>query len=1101
MAETQVVTALFTDLVGSTELASRLHPELADRLRDTYFALLRGAIDAHGGREVKSLGDGLMVVFSITSGALNCAEAMQQAIELHNKQASERLSIRVGLSIGEVTEDDGDYFGDAVVEAARLCAAAAGDEILATQLVQLTAGRRARQRFLARGNLELKGLPEPVATVEVSWAPADTSGVVPMPERCLATPVAGFVGRARERALLVDAAKAVTRESRHQLVLIGGEPGMGKTALATRCAQSAHEDGAIVLFGRAEEDLGVPYGMWNEALMHLVTHAPESLLDALAPHAGSLVRLAPALAVQLGALDSPPMRDAETARHVLFKAVTSALGAACELATVVLVLDDLQWADAPSLQLLRHVVAAGEPMRLLILATFRESEVASADALVSLLGALHREPAASRFTLRGLDARELLQMIEGAVGQRLDGDGLSLRDGLMAETDGNPFFVGELLRHLAETGGIFEQDGRRRSASDLRSGGLPVSVREVIVQRVARLGEAGTRVLTTASVIGRDFDLSLLAAVTELEEDTLLDVMDRATEATLIENVDGNRCTFVHALIEYTLYESLSPARRARLHRRVAQAIEAQCRGRTRGRLGELAYHWAEATVPEDLEKAVGYAQAAGDEALARLAPDEGLRWYSQGLSLIGQDPIDTNQRRCSLLLGLGIAQRQTGDAGYRETLLGAARLARELGATELLAAAALANDRGFFSAAGVVDAERVSVLEAAVEALKDTESAERARLLALLASELTYGGDFPRRRALVHQAVAMARSVKDAATLVDVINHACPSITVPETLAELLSLTDEGFETSRGIGDPALQFWSALQRCFACYQACRVDEADGALAVAGDIAERLGQPIIRMHVTFVRATRAMLAGDLADAERLSIEAVELGNATGQPDVGAFFAGQFGLIRVMQGRAAEIVDMVCQARAENPGIPAFATFLAGIYCDLDRHEEGRAVLEPFVAEGFASVPKDLIWLITMSSLAYAVAELGWSDAAEPLLEALRPFAGQICCISTTTYPQVGYYLGLLAATLNRFEEAEGYFSHAATTHERIGAAWALAKTHLGWGAMLAAHGEEDSRERASRLLRKALSSARARGYALIELRALQALESLGVEHV
>ncbi|HEY4915468.1 MAG TPA: AAA family ATPase [Solirubrobacteraceae bacterium] len=1097
MAETQVVTAVFTDLVGSTELSSRLDPEVADQLRGTHFALLRSAIEAHGGQEVKNLGDGLMVVFSITSGALNCAEAMQQAIELHNKRAPEPLSIRVGLSLGEVTEEEGDYFGDAVVQAARLCAAAEGDQILATQLVQLTAGRRARQQFASKGELELKGLPEPVATVEVRWAPADASGVVPLPERCVSSAV-GFVGRAGERAILDDALRTVVREARHHLVLIGGEPGIGKTTLAAERVQRAHEEGAIVLYGRAEEDLGVPYGPWNEALTHLVTNAPQGLLETLGPYAGSLVRLAPALGAQLGASDSRPTSDPEAARHILFSAVTSALRAAGELATVVLVLDDLQWVDAPSLQLLRHVVAASEPMRLLMIGTFRESDVAAGGPLADLLGALHREPATSRFTLRGLDELELLAMMEGEAVQQMGKDGLSLRDQLMAETDGNPFFVGELLRHLTETGGLYQEDGRWVSSSDLRSHGLPVSVREVIARRVERLGEAGARVLATASVIGRDFDLSLLAVATELDEDTLLDIMDRAAEATLIDNVDGNRCTFVHALIEYTLYESLAPARRARLHRRIAEAIEAQCRGRTQGRVGELAYHWGEALVPEEAEKAIGYARAAGDEALARLAPGEALRRYSQALTLLEQRQVDANRMRGALLLGLGVAQRQTGDAAYRETLLDAAHLAQDLDDTELLVAAALANNRGFFSVAGVVDDERVAALEAASDALEGTESADRARLLALLASELTYGADLARRRDLMHQAVAIARSVDDPATLVEVINHTSPATTAPETLAELLALTGEGFEAARGIGDPVLQFWSALQRCFACYQAGFVTEADEALSLARSIAERLGQPIICMHVTFVRATRAMLAGDLDEAERLSIEAAELGSATGQPDIAAFFAGQFGVIRVMQGRGAEIVDLVRQATAENPGIPAFATFLAGIYCDLDRTEEARVVLEPFVADGFQSIPRDLIWLITMTSIAYAVAELGWTDAARPMLERLSPFIGQICCIETTTYPEVGYYLGMLAATLNRFEEAEAYFSHAAATHERIGSAWALAKTQLGWGSMLAARGEREDRDRATMLLEQALASAQDRGYALVARRGLQALESVGV---
>jgi len=185
---TQTVTALFTDLVGSTELTSRLGPEEADALRLTHFGLLRGAIEAAGGTEVKNLGDGLMVAFTSLSRALACAVAMQQAIERHNhRDESAPLSVRIGMSTGEATEEDGDYFGDPVIEAARLCARAAGGQILATEMVKAMAGRHATQEFISVGDLELKGLPEPVPSVEVVWEPAqfsdDAASRFPLPAR------------------------------------------------------------------------------------------------------------------------------------------------------------------------------------------------------------------------------------------------------------------------------------------------------------------------------------------------------------------------------------------------------------------------------------------------------------------------------------------------------------------------------------------------------------------------------------------------------------------------------------------------------------------------------------------------------------------------------------------------------------------------------------------------------------------------------------------------------------------------------------------------------------------------------------------------------
>ena len=269
--------------------------------------------------------------------------------------------------------------------------------------------------------------------------------------------------------------------------------------------------------------------------------------------------------------------------------------------------------------------------------------------------------------------------------------GLALRDTLMAETEGNPFFVGEMLRHLAETGAIFQDDqGRWTVSADLRTSGLPVSIREVVGRRVARLGEGTQRVLSMASVIGRDFDTDVLAQVADLDEDLVIDLCDQAvTAAVLTEAPTPGRYTFAHALVERALYDSLSSGRRVRAHRRVADALEGLYGEDPGERIGELAYHWAQAIQPQEVEKAMTYAQRAGDRALAQLAPDESVRWYRGALDLLDQMSTDDPPRRAALLFGLGDAQRQTGDPEYRETLLDSARLANEIGDTDLMVRAA----------------------------------------------------------------------------------------------------------------------------------------------------------------------------------------------------------------------------------------------------------------------------------------------------------------------------------------------------------------------------------------------------------------------------
>ena len=1094
---TRVVTVLFTDLVGSTALSSRLAPDDGDRLREQHFATLREAIAAHGGTEVKNLGDGLMVAFDVASAALECAEAMQQAVARSNRASADPLAIRVGIALGEVTADAGDYFGDAVVEAARLCAAAEGDQILATQAAKLAAGRRARQPLVARGEMALKGLPHPVEVVEVVWERPSAraeEGPLPLPRRCSTAPTSGFVGRVAERDRLDLARKAVEVEGALRVVLISGEAGMGKTSLALECARAAHGDGAVVLYGRADEDVSVPYGPWAEAITHLATHAPPGVTEKLAPHGGSLARIAPALAPRF---DGPWAggADAETARYVLFGAVASALGVASELSPVVLVLDDLHWADAPSLQLLRYLVTTAPAIKLLVVATFRDAEVGAASPLADLLGALHREASVERLVLRGLDDVELLALMEAAAGQAMDGDGVALRDALAAETDGNPFFVGELLRHLAETGAIYQDAGRWVAATDLRDRGLPVSVVEVVGRRVARLGGPGGRVLAVASVIGRDFDLTLLARAAEVDEDELLDVMDQAVDAALVENVAGDRFTFVHALIEHTLYESLAPARRARLHRRVAEAIEDASGDDLDDRAAELAHHWGRATAPDDLAKALHYATAAGDDALRRLAPDEAVRWYGNALALLsGRD--DDAQLRCRLLVGTGDAQRQLGDPAYRDTLLEAAHLAERFGDTDLLVAAALRNYRGFVSNAGVIDDERVAVLEAACRAVEGSGSAAEARLLGILANELIYGDDLPRRLATAERALAVARAVGDTATLAAVLVDVVQAINVPATLAQRIELAREAAALAPEVGDPLLQFWSALFLAMFLYTAGDVTEADQLYEVARSVATEVGQPLLRWLITFGDSCRAQLAGDLDRAERLSLEAADLATATGQPDATVFLGAQLSTVRIMQGRSDEVVELVQLVVAESPGVPAFVASLAMMYVDLDRPEDARRLLEPLAANGFA-FPEDLAYLGGLGQATATIGELGWVEAASSLYERIRPWERQIYYNGLTAGVEMSMWLGVLASVLGRDDDADAHFARSVDTHQRIGAAFGLAATQVYWGRHLVSRGRPGDRERGVSLLQEATASADERGYGVIARRARAALGRAG----
>jgi class 3 adenylate cyclase/tetratricopeptide (TPR) repeat protein len=1081
-AAVETVTILITDLVGSTQLESRVGPIVAEELREEHFGLLREAVSEAGGREVKNTGDGLMVAFGSAASAVSGAVSIQQAFERRNRSAVEPLLIKAGVSTGDASTAEGDIFGMPVIEAARLCDRCSAGQILAKEIVaHLAAGRG--HAFESVGALEFKGLPEPMVTVEVQWEPASVTGIA-LPERLREPPATGYVGRMAERQRLAEV-WGQARQGSLRLALISGEAGVGKTRLSTHLALQVREEGATVLYGRCDEDLGVPYQPWGQALGYLVKEVPQKILEAHAERfGGDLGRMISALRDRVPELPRARESDPETERYLLYAAVAGLLEGASEREPLLLILDDLHWADGPTLSLLRHVMTAGSSMRAMVVGTYRDSDVARDHPLTALLADLHREQSGERMKLTGLDPDEVLALMEALAGQQLEHDGRALAREITRETAGNPFFAGEVLRNLRESGAITQQeDGRWQLAGALSELGLPQSVREVIGRRVERLGSDARPALSAAAVIGRDFDLDLLLAVVDLPETRLLDLLDEGVAASLLhENRDrAGRFTFTHALVEHALYEDLGATRRARLHKRVAEALEKQCGDEPGERLGELAVHWAAAVVSTDTVKAMHYARLAAERALDQLAPDEAARWYRQALELYDQAPGGDRSERCELLIGLGEAERQTGNPMYRQTLLDAAGVAQELGDTDRLCRAVLANSRGWTSQVGVVDTERVQALEAAAEALPDRDP-RRAQALALLTSELHYSGEPARCRQLAAEAVDIARSAGDPSALANTLSNACWGIWMPDMVQERKRLTDELGELAQRLKDPLVSFTAAAREWEVGTETGNRSQTESALTTMRALAVSIPQPSLAWACLLWECVWELIQGDLASSEQRAIRAFEVGTASGQPDATLFFGGQLLNVRSQQGRSGELVEQVVQAASGPDSLPAWRSAAATSLLESGREAEAR---ELALAEDFQSVPWDALWSVTVFGWADTCSRLGLGARAGELYELLAPYPSQFAVSGSLAYGSIAWALGMLSTTLERYEQAEDHFAAAAEIEEGLGAPLFLARTHAGWARALIARGRPEDLERAQQMLEHAEETAERLGGGLV----------------
>ena len=1035
-----ILTFLLTDIEGSTPLWERHGAAMGPALA-RHQELIAATVAAHGGRSIKTQGEGdsTLSVFARASDALAAALAVQLALDRERWPGGISLPTRAAVHTGEAELRDRDYFGPALNRAARLRGLCGGGQILLSRATaELVADQLPEGAALVDvGSHLLKGLSRPenvFAVVHPGLAapPPALTGRAERPDR------PAFVGRRAERAGL-RAALDHALGGQGELVLLGGEAGIGKTRLAEEVCAEARSREARVAWGRCREGAGAPaYWPWRQALRGYAAGRPPAEVAAeLGPEVGELSQLLPELGELEGPRRPPAELDPEMARFRLFDAMTACLRSAAAARGLVVVLDDLHWADRASLLLLGFVAGELPDTRLLLVGTYRDVEVDRHHPLSGTLAELFRTPATSYVALSGLERADVGRFIAGVTGADPAAD---LVAAVHDQTEGNPYFVGEVVRLLAAE--------HRLEAAGLARAGVPEGIRHVIGRRLNRLSEAANASLAAASVQGRDFDLDVVARAADRPADEVLDALEEAVDARLVAEAAGRpgRFRFAHALVRETLYEELPARERRRLHDRVGAAL-VELRGDDfEGYLAELAHHFAQAARPGRADQALAYARQAGDRAMRVLAYEEAAGHYRRALGALDLQARPSEADRCQLLLELAGARMAAGEeeaarADYRR----AAELARRLGDGARLARAAFGLGREF--TAGTVDELEVGLLSDALAVLGEADSTLRARALARLARALASSPDADRRERLSQAAVAMARRLGDPATLAAVLYEHHMATWGPDNLPERLAVAAEVVQLAEAAGDRVTALrgrgfllanqlergdLAALERGLEAYQATARD---------------LGQLHFSWHVPLFRAGRAVLAGRLEEAERLAGEALALGRRAHDPVVGIYHTIMLVGIRWRQGRLPELEATLRRFVDRFPANLGWRATLAVLLCEAGRPDEAREHVEALAADDFAGLPRNHLYLYHLAALAMACSALGDRRRAARLYDLLAPYADRNVIVARLPLGSLGsasQYLGLLAATLSRWEDAAAHMEAAVAAHEGMGAAVFLA---------------------------------------------------------
>jgi DNA-binding CsgD family transcriptional regulator/tetratricopeptide (TPR) repeat protein len=869
-------------------------------------------------------------------------------------------------------------------------------------------------------------------------------------------PSSPFVGRSAELATLRALAPREAGE-RGRLALLGGEAGSGKSRLVRELAQALATEGVLVLYGACDAVVHTPYRPFAEALDQLVHSTDPDLLRAdLGSAGGELARLLPDLPARVGGLPAPIAADPDTERHRLHTAVSDVLAGAGRRQPLLLVLEDAHWADAPTLVLLRHLARTSSEARVLVLATFRDSEADIQGTLADVLADLRRSEHVVRLRLGGLSKEEVEEFVRRAGSAEIDPAEPELSSALRDLTEGNAFLLCELWQALVETDAFAIEDGTLRLTAPLREIATPQSVREVVNQRIGRLDPASRDLLELAAVAGPEFELDVLrrAAPAELER---IGALEPAMRSGLIEELafPALAYRFTHELVRRALYDRLSVLRRAELHLRIAEALES-VEGSGQGRrLAGLAHHFAAAAPIGGAARAVYYNLLAADAASRALAYDEATDRLRTALEM----GVADERRRAEVLLELGTALFRAGRSlDSLQSFRRAGEIARDLEEGELLARAAIGFETTCWRP-GLTDEGARELLQEASAVLAPTDSTLRIGLLASLARALEYEGDSDRAALARAEAIAMARRINDRpglATALMGVYWASARTGFPE----VLQMLGEARELAETMGDVEGQAEATQWRFCVRMALGEIAPAREELALALDMARHTRQPFILHVAEHFRSALALLQGELAEAETAAERSREWGRLLVGRDASGVYGIQMFGVRREQGRLAELAPVMRVLAAGDREGGAWRPGLVAMLAELAMEEQVRRELDRVQAEGLEPLREGL-WLASLTYLADAAGAIAHEGVAALVYPELAPLGGTNVMIGhgVACYGAADRYLGMLAATLGDVDGATRHFEVALQLNRQLGASTWLAHTAYEYGRLLVGRGD------------------------------------------